>query len=71
MEDILSGGKTWGIEDAVEQLEIEVEKLNLAIAVAKDRLDKLENQRNSLDIGLYILRDLVETRSSKESAKND
>lgn len=62
--------KSLGIEDAIEQLEIEVEKLNLAIAVADGRLEGLKNQRNSLDIGLYILKELEKSRSSKESANN-
>ncbi len=62
MEEILSGGKSWGIEDAIARLEKEVEKLDCAVALHRSQLARFEDERNSLSIGLIILEKLYEEK---------
>ena len=68
MEEILREGKTWGIEDAIAKLRVEVGTLDSMIKQQKSQLEALEDKRNSLNIGLVILEKCLEEKlqSSKE-----
>ena len=71
MEEILREGKTWGIEDAISKLKVEVSTLDSMIKQQRSQLEVLEDKRNSLNIGLVILEKCLEEKlqSSKESGE--
>ena len=58
--------KSWGIEDAIFHMMLEVTNLDIEIEKTKNKLENLENKRNSLSIGKKILENLVEERKAKD-----
>ncbi len=71
-EEILRDGKSWGIEEAVEEMELEVKQAKWAMEAHKSELNMLTDRYMSLSIGLKILQRVNEEyQSSKESPSSN
>ncbi len=64
-EEHLKDEKSWGIEDAIKHLKMDVDVLNTEIKQAETSLDVLKDRRNSLNVGRYILEKMEEERSQR------
>ena len=70
IEEILYDNKSWGIEEAVEEMELEVKRAKLIMETHKSELNMLTDRYMSLSVGLKILQNVnKEYQGSKESAK--
>ena len=58
IEEILYDDKSWGIEEAVEEMELEVKRAKLAMETHKSELNVLTNRYMSLSVGLKILQNV-------------